>query len=229
MGARLRLTLIFIGALLVVATFTYPLWRVPPAAPDSIEVVFAELTETEQERFNTLPRSVQQAYIAMRQENEIMALDLLAARLRDPVELPQDQQAAPDLETAVIIAQGEFAPVQLDDFDEREPQPYSQLYEGTVGTVTVYQYPDNSKLLRIENLGVINGPNLRVLLSTVADPVTREEIEQDRLSLDLGPLVANVGAVNFRSVPVEIDIRNYRSVVIYDRTYGIIFGVAQLV
>lgn len=227
MDIRLRFLVIFMGGLLVLAVFTFPLWRPDPTVAD-VAPDFPELSAELQAAFDALPQSVQRIYKQMRGDNAPMAVDLLRARLQPPDPLPPEEQELPNVSDAVIAARGAFAAIELDEEDERDYQPYNDLYTGTSGTVTIYRYPDNRKLLRIENLNVVNGPNLRVLLSTVAEPLVNDDILKDRLRLDIGPLPAVQGNLNYASVPVEINIRNYRSLVIYDATYGVIFGVAQI-
>lgn len=227
MSVRLRLFIIICGGIIVLATFTFPLWRPEPAASSS-GPNFPELTDEEQSFFAALPEDVQDVYIQMRSDNAQMAVDLLRARLNPAEPLPEDEQTPPPIENAILAADGEFALIELEDDDEREYQPYNVLYAETSGMVMIYVYPDNRKLLRIEDLNVINGHNLRVLLSSNPAPLISEDITNDRTRLDIGALRATSGSLNYTNVPVEIDIRNYQSVVLYDQTYDVIFGVAQI-
>lgn len=224
MGIRLRWLVILFGAALVVATFTYPLWRPEPSLQVGDEFDFPELDDAQQAQFATLPLRTQRAYLDMREVNVMMAQDLLDAHLSPAEPLPEEAQLPPETD---VVAAGEFAPVILDEFSEREVQPFDSIYEAS-GTVVVYQFPDGRKVLRFEDLQVVNGPDLRVILSANPPPVNREELLLDRLRIDIGPLKSPVGSQNYTTIPVEIDIDNYQSVVIYDNTYGIIFGAAVI-
>lgn len=224
MGTRLRAFVILIGALMVVATFTYPLWRPEPVPVTANTAQFPELTEEQQAAFNNLPANIQRLYSEMRQVNAPMAVDLLVARLEpgDPI-----LQEPPNLDTAVVAAQGNFGPLTLPEGDERELPAFSSLTTGS-GSATLYQLADNRKLLRLENFRVTNGPNLRVVLSTLPDPVSAEELLADRFRIDIGPLQGSSGNQTYESVPTEINVDDYNSVVIYDATYNVIFSTARL-
>jgi hypothetical protein len=87
--------------------------------------------------------------------------------------------------------------------------------------------PDNSKLLRLEDFSVTNGPDLRVVLSASAAPLTREEVELSDLDLELGGLRGTVGSQNYEIAP-EVNINQYNSVVIYSGTYNVVFSTATL-
>lgn len=223
MGTRLRLLVIVVGGLLVVATFTYPSWR-PPPVPEVEEVGFPGLPEELQNDFQALPERIRTGYLLMREREVQQATNLLIARLIVPEFVPIDEQPLPPIEGARLIMEGEFAPVELAEDEERELPPFSDLYESS-GTVAVYLYPDNRKLLRIENLSVVNGPNLVIALLTNPDPIAIADLGRDYQ--DLGPLRATTGNLNYE-IPDELNIDRYRSVVIYDQQYGIVFAVAKI-
>ncbi len=226
MGSRLRILIMLMGAVVVVVTYTYPLWRPDPMAGVEEAVIFPALNAAQLVGFQALPAADQRVYLQMRDVNVIMAEDMVRARLRPDVALPPEQQDSLSTDGAVVVAAGEFAPVVLPEDDEREPSPFHALFNGTAGKVTVYQYADGSQFMHIDSLDVHRGPNLRVLLSRLPDPLNGEEILADNLRLDLGALPANTGNMNFHSVPV--DVNDYGSVVIFDSTYNEIFGVAEL-
>lgn len=229
MGTRLRAFIMLAGALLVVATFAYPLWR-PEPIEDVVEVViFPELSAEQQQAFETLPLNVQRAYAALQTENAQRALALVASRLQQRDPLPEEQQALSpdDIAGAVVAAQGVFAPVPDDEFDDREPQPYPELYS-VAGDVIIYEFPDERKWLRLENFQVTNGPNLQVIISTLPDPLTGAEVLLDRERIVIGDLLTPIGDQTYTSIPRELELENYRTVVIYESTYNLIFGVARI-
>ncbi len=229
MGTQFRLLIILLGMILVVATWTYPQWRPEPKIQEGQVFVFPELTDEQQAAFALLPEANQRLYIQMLQANTTMALEMLTARLEAPVMLDEEERVMPELEGSVIVARGEFMPVEMmmTQNDEREMPPYAELFEAS-GNVTVYQFPDNRKVLRLENLEVLNGPDLRVLLSMLPNPISGAEILLDRNRIDIGELKTNLGSQTYATVPQEINIDNYASVIIYDRRYEYIFGVAVL-
>ena len=230
MGARLRLLVMLLGGVLVVLTYTYPLWRPEPTVEVEREV-FPGLAEELQAVFVELPPNVQNVYRRLASENQISALERLEAHLSPPGPLPPEEAALPPVENAVIAASGEFRPIELAEDDERElPFYYNTLYRGTSGEVIIYQYPDGTRLLRIEELQVINGPDLWVALSPNPQPVNGTNAELGSGYIEIAPLLTNQGDQNYTAVPDanNVNLNNYASVVIYDRSNQIIFGVAPI-
>ena len=103
MGTRLRLFVILLGAVVVLATYTYPLWRPGLAANTLVEDDFPELTAEQQAGFQMLPPFVQRGYLLMRQHNALMAAELVAARLQSRDPLPPEEQEPPAIEGAQMV------------------------------------------------------------------------------------------------------------------------------
>ncbi len=74
------------------------------------------------------------------------------------------------------------------------------------------------KIVRFENLKTINGPDLRIYLSA---GLNADDI------VDLGAIRATEGNVNY-AVPAGTDTTKYNNVLIWCRTFGILFSYAQL-
>jgi hypothetical protein len=227
---RLRWLLVLLGAIVLAATYTYPLWRPEPRI-NVEQAGFPGLPAELQERFLELPPEQQQAYLQMNRQNSLQALELLAAHLSPPGPLPEEETALPPVENAVIAESGEFVPLEIpaDDEEERQLPPfYEILYADAAGSFTIYQFPDNTRLLRLEGLDVVNGPDLHVALSPNPIPLSGEISELGNIFIDIGPLKSNTGDQNYTSVPDanNVNLNNYSSVVIYDQTHRIIFAVA---
>ena len=94
------------------------------------------------------------------------------------------------------------------------------------GTATIYELPDGSQLLRIEDFRVTNGPDLRVLLSVHPDPDTQSQIKAQGY-VELAKLKGNIGDQNYE-IPADVDATAYNSVVIYCRPFHVLFSVAPL-
>ena len=73
------------------------------------------------------------------------------------------------------------------------------------------------KILRFENLETINGPDLRIYLSTGLN------VED---ALDLGPIRATQGNVNY-VLPDGTDTGTYKNALIWCRAFGVLFSYAQ--
>lgn len=99
------------------------------------------------------------------------------------------------------------------------------FHRGT-GTATIYQLADGSRILRLEDLDVTNGPDLHVLLSPVADPQSRDEVTSEGY-IDLGGLKGNRGSQNY-DIPDDFVIGDELSVVIYCVPFHVIFSTATL-
>jgi hypothetical protein len=209
---RFRFFLILIGALAVVATFTFPLWR-PLFINDVVDENLIGLPAELEASFQALPLNQQTAFLAMAADDRVMALAMVRAALQPDSAPSEAEQAMPAMEAPVIAASGTFT--QID------------VLHGAQGTATIYQMPDSSKILRFENFRVINGPDLRVVISANAAPRTREEVELNDLDLELGALKGNIGNQNYE-IPAQVDLSLYQSVVIYCRAYNVVFSTAQL-
>jgi hypothetical protein len=93
------------------------------------------------------------------------------------------------------------------------------------GKATIYRLEDGKPLLRLEEFSTTNGPDLFVVLSSSANP------DQDGLKngayVQLDALKGNVGNQNYE-LPADVDLSQYKSVVIWCRTFNIVFGYATL-
>ena len=95
------------------------------------------------------------------------------------------------------------------------------------GTATIYRAGDGSLLLRLENLDVTNGPDLRVLLATHPDPDRRNDLEEGGY-VHLGKLKGNKGNQNYPIEDPNVDPSAVGSVVIYCMPFHVVFSVATL-
>lgn len=94
------------------------------------------------------------------------------------------------------------------------------------GSVTIYQLPDGTHVARLEDFRVTNGPDLHVLLSPAADPMSRDEVTADGY-IDLGKIKGNIGNQNYE-IPAGEDVSRFNSVVIYCKPFHVLFSVAPL-
>ena len=73
------------------------------------------------------------------------------------------------------------------------------------------------KIIRFENLKTINGPDLRIYLST---GLNKNDV------VDLGAIRATEGNVNY-AIPSGTDTTKYHNVLIWCRAFGVLFSYAQ--
>ncbi|WP_165360803.1 DM13 domain-containing protein [Candidatus Chloroploca sp. Khr17] len=96
------------------------------------------------------------------------------------------------------------------------------------GVATIYQLPDGSRILRLENFKAQNGPDLRIGIA--GHPMPRSSAELH----DTGPgyieferLTANEGNQNY-AIPADLELDGFMSVVIYCRAFSTVFSTAEL-
>ena len=137
----------------------------------------------------------------------------------DPAETPPENgpatsEPAPGAEPPVFpltLAQGEFIDL---------------AHRGT-GTALIIELEDGSRILRLENLDVDNGPDLRVILSPT-ELTDDDSAYDDGAFLDLGVLKGNQGNQNYE-IPAGVDIDDFATVAIWCRRFNITFNAAPIV
>ena len=122
-------------------------------------------------------------------------------------EMQENQPPATNFE---LIANGEFESV---------------AHEGS-GDVHIFSTggEDSETIVRFENLDVLNGPDLRVLVSKNTDIKSSGDLGD---YVELGELKGNQGNQNY-VVPEDININEYRSVIIYCKPFHVVFNSANL-
>ena len=113
-------------------------------------------------------------------------------------------------------------PVRLKSGEFRDGD---RFHKGS-GQALIYDLPDGSQVLRFEDLEVTNGPDLRVILTTVADPDSSEDVHAAGY-IELDKLKGNVGNQNY-PIPADADVDSFKSVVIYCKPFRVVFAVANL-
>ena len=96
------------------------------------------------------------------------------------------------------------------------------------GDATIWNLGADGHVLRFEDFNVINGPDLRVLITTHEDPVGRSDVHADDVTyVELGKLKGNVGNQNY-TIPDSVNVDDFNSVVIYCKPFQVVFSVAPL-
>ena len=91
-------------------------------------------------------------------------------------------------------------------------------FHNAEGIAKLIQVGDGTNILRLENLKATNGPDLYVYLS--ADKTASDFVS-------LGRLKGNMGNQNYE-IPNGTDLTKYNNVLIWCRTFSVLFGSAQL-
>ncbi len=94
------------------------------------------------------------------------------------------------------------------------------------GEAAVYQLADSTRILRLQNFSVDNGPDLYVYLVPV-DPVPNASGSEIPGYFSLGRLKGNIGDQNYE-LPADLDLSQYKSVVIWCQAFAVPFAAAPL-
>ena len=179
-----------------------------------VNEAFPGLSDAQRQAVSEMPEEEKQALIAMAKENRDMAEQTARAQTGADTVAPAAEQAMP----ADMPAQPEA--LVMGSFIDIDP------IHGAEGSATIYALPDGRRLLRFEDFRSKNGPDLHVYLSTEAPTSTFAGLGADEVHL--GPLKGNVGNQNYE-IPGEVDLSQYRSVVIYCVPFRVVFSTAAFV
>ena len=127
--------------------------------------------------------------------------------------------------------------VQLDDttMEEKEPDRVSidaltytgsfsdVAHEGS-GEASLIPLSDIEYALRLTDLDVLNGPDLRVLLSPNENVRGSGDLGE---YIELGKLKGNKGNQNYE-IPEGTDLTKFQSMVIYCKPFHVVFATAEL-
>jgi hypothetical protein len=219
MDARFRFSLIGLIGLLIAAVWFFPNWY-PLVNRDARVNPFPGLPEEAWEPFLRLANEEQSAYRALRDGDEEAerppqpeaALALVAARLMSEDTLaPETELAFEPPAGSVILRQGEF--ITLD------------VIRGASGKLIIYQLPDQTRVLRLEDFKAVRAPDLRIVFTSNPDPTDVRGVGVDYI--DVGALRATVGNQTY-SVPASVDFSLYPVLVLYSPRYNLVVSTATL-
>jgi plastocyanin len=139
-----------------------------------------------------------------------------------PVPTPTSIPPTTTPTTVPTAVPAQVGPIKLKEGNFRDAD---RSHKGS-GQATIYQGPDGSLVLRLENLDVTNGPDLRVILSPHSNPANQGDVKGSGY-VELGKLKGNKGNQNY-DIPRNMNISAVGSVVIYCKPFHVIFSVASL-
>ncbi len=117
------------------------------------------------------------------------------------------------LSNPFIVATGTFA--EIDAFHVGQ------------GGITIFISPDGSPVLRLEPFNVTPGPDLRVALAGHPAPRTANDLASSGGLVELGLLASYQGTQDY-PIPVDLRLEQFESVVIYSKSFDVIFTTATL-
>ncbi|TSC78713.1 MAG: hypothetical protein G01um101425_1003 [Candidatus Peregrinibacteria bacterium Gr01-1014_25] len=197
--------LFIIGAAVCLAAGSWwllsPLWRTN-VVNDAFPPAMTEAERTTLQELETLTTEKAKRLSPRKREEMRKAIDTLGAKMPDT---PMDDDMPTD--GPVSISSGSFH-----DGDG--------FHRGS-GMATIYRLDDGAYVLRLEKFSVTNGPALHVYL------VRDSEGDVDGGYLDLGALKGNKGNQTYDISP-EVDVSQFKSVVIWCVPFGVLFSIATL-
>ncbi|MCY3914827.1 MAG: DM13 domain-containing protein [Chloroflexi bacterium] len=176
-----------------------------------VNEAFPGLTAEQREAVANMPEEEKQALIDMANSTRKMVEDTAIAQSGADTVVPAAEQAMPPNmpDEPTVIVMGSF--IDIDPI------------HGAEGSATIYELPDGERVLRFEDFRSKNGPDLHVYLSTEAPTSTFAGLGANEIHL--GALKGNVGNQNY-DIPADLDLSEYRSVVIYCVPFRVIFSTA---
>ncbi len=144
---------------------------------------------------------------AMSADVSAQATQAMSTAMAEPATVMEE--AMPEAEMS-LLAQGSF---------------YDIIHVGS-GQALFYQLADGSRILRLQDFEVDNGPELHVYLVPI-DPVPSSIGVEIPGSVDLGFLKGNIGDQNYE-IPADLDLSQFKSVVIWCQPFRVPFIAAPL-
>ena len=210
MDFRFRFVLVTLVGLIAAAVWTFPSWR-GYFRDTRVNEAFPGLALDLQDEFLSLPEDERQALFDLRDEDPDMALEMAQVAVQGAESAPEDEQEMGEMETATVLSSGSF--IEID-----------ALHWGQ-GTASIYQLPDQSRVLRFQDYSSARGGDVHVYLSRDPEPRTAVEVGLD--FLDLGSLKGNIGNQNY-NLPANLDLSRFQSVVVFCRQFNTVITSANL-
>lgn len=162
------------------------------------------------------------------QESAEKAEIFVTALLADPVPAPSNEQDDDSIRNGIEVETfSEFTETRIrtGEFTRFDALRYA---EGRVNLWELVGDGNVTRVLRFDRtFEVGQGADLHVYLSVSANPTSGDMLFEGDLAYDAGLLKGNVGGQNY-TLPTDLDITQFASVVIYSTTLEMIFSVAPL-
>lgn len=137
----------------------------------------------------------------------VQATQAMSTAMAGPTQMMEEPMPEANM---TMIAQGSF---------------YNIIHIGS-GQAVVYQLADGSRILRLQDFEVDNGPELHIYLVPI-DPVPASIGVEIPGSVDLGMLKGNIGDQNYE-IPADLDLSQFKSIVIWCQPFRVPFIAAPL-
>ena len=144
---------------------------------------------------------------AMPADVSAQATQAMSTAMAEPTKMMEEAMPEANM---TLLAQGSF---------------YDIIHVGS-GQALFYQLADGTRILRLQDFEVDNGPELHVYLVPI-DPVSASVGVEIEGAVDLGFLKGNIGDQNYE-IPAELDLSQFKSVVIWCQPFRVPFIAAPL-
>ena len=188
------------GAFVVLILFTFPIWRKVFQGRSSGP--YPQASDLQIEALSNIAKAADKGVAAT------VYVGMLTS-----VPAPTAEQATPSLPDAQSVRSGSF--VGLD------------AVRVASGDVTLYRSTDGSLLLRFDKFSVTNGPQLRVYLSASDAPKVAADMDVGGFSkFPVAFLKGTKGNQQYTTIPKELNVARYKSVVIYSDALNLVYAYA---
>ncbi len=183
------------------------------------KVFYSKWKDSPQYREKILSQSLSDEEMAMLKKIETMTMEEVVA-------MSAEEMSAVKQKADVIAANMPDVPVD----ELMEVQPVLEVegafsgadsFHKSEGSARVFTLPDGSKLLRLEDFSVTNGPALSVYL------VQDKNGDPSSGFVSLGELKGNMGNQNYE-IPAGTDVSEYGSVIVHCVPFNVTFAIAPL-
>ncbi|MCG8347659.1 MAG: DM13 domain-containing protein [Chloroflexales bacterium] len=223
-------------AVVMVAFVAFGAWTITPLFVDNRVEEDFPVTASQPAPSSANDTTVKSADAAVANAADAMTkpADAAAANAADAMTKPADVAAANTAADAMTKPEGAAAETAAESAAPTEPVALSvgnftriDSLHAAEGTATIYQLPDGSHLLRLEEFNATNGPDLFIGLSGHPEPRDSAELHNQGY-FELERLKGNQGNQNYE-IPADLDLSQYQSVVIYCKAFSVVFSTAELV
>jgi hypothetical protein len=219
MDIRIRLTIIALMGLLVAAVWMFPTWY-PLMNQGTLSNPYPGLAEAAWVDYDALSEPIKRTFELLRdgdEDEEIepqpeAALAMVEARLLGTDQpAPEAELTFQPIDGSSIVSTGEFTTI--------DP------IRGAAGTITIYQQPDQKRILRIENFNSTRAPDVHLIFTRNPDPLDERGVGVDYV--DLGELKGNFGNQTY-DVPQGVNFSVYPILALYSVEHKLVISTATL-
>ncbi len=151
------------------------------------------------------------------------------ARATEPATVKSTEITTPKTTAPVTAKTTEAATPKTTEPTTKSPVSLTGIFnnagaEPVAGKAILGKRADGKTVLRFENLNSAPGPDLVVYLSKSASPKTDAQVKN---GLEIGKLKATKGDQNYE-LSGTLDLSQYKSIVVYCKSFSVVFGFANL-